>query len=168
MSLLLLNDRSKSPEKKGLMEKRAIIKRWILKIYNRLMIELFPSFNNVEDDDMTAISAMSNTDSIPSATPMNPNSDDENDIPRIDNERCQTPKPKHMNPPLPYDSDDENVKEPKPDDENDNELCQTPEPKPVHQIEEEPLETTHSFIRILTIHRRHTCPNITRSRRCYF
>jgi hypothetical protein len=39
-----LNERNKSPEKKQLMETRNNVKRKIVKIFNRLLLELFPSF----------------------------------------------------------------------------------------------------------------------------
>lgn len=39
-----LNDRDKTPERKALAESRKIVKNRVLKIYNRLLQELFPSF----------------------------------------------------------------------------------------------------------------------------
>ena len=43
-SAVFLNERNKSPEKKLLAESRNLIKKKILKIFNRLLQELFPSF----------------------------------------------------------------------------------------------------------------------------
>jgi hypothetical protein len=43
-SSLYLNDRTRTPEILGLREQRKIVKRKINKIYNRLLLELFPSF----------------------------------------------------------------------------------------------------------------------------
>ena len=43
-SSVFLNERNKSPEKKLLTESRNLIKKKILKIFNRLLQELFPSF----------------------------------------------------------------------------------------------------------------------------
>ena len=43
-SALYLNERKRTPEKKLLAESRIIVKRKINKIFNRLLLELFPSF----------------------------------------------------------------------------------------------------------------------------
>ena len=43
-SAVFLNERNKTPEKKLLAEARNLIKKKILKIFNRLLLELFPSF----------------------------------------------------------------------------------------------------------------------------
>ena len=53
-SAVFLNERNKTEEKKRLADARTQIKKKILKIFNRLLIELFPSFLNPRVDPTRA------------------------------------------------------------------------------------------------------------------
>ena len=53
-SSIFLNERNKTSEKKRLADARTQIKKKILKIFNRLLIELFPSFLNPRVDPTRA------------------------------------------------------------------------------------------------------------------
>jgi hypothetical protein len=77
-----LNERNKSPEKKQLMESRNLVKRKIVKIFNRLLQELFPSFlpppePHLKTPVKTPKPAKDETDADTIPYPTNEDTDDE-------------------------------------------------------------------------------------------